>query len=147
MSEDGPKRSQIAIPGKVIEELDHQLEMWRAHLPPSLQFTTIPVSEAWALAANAEPRTIHERLHGNMQSRYYAAKAIIYRPFVYNVVTCTNVSELPLEERRGASVAIEAALLVPLRSGLLGDPLAVLPLPVNSCRRFSIKIGFHHVNT
>ena len=124
-----PEGHESAIPHRVIQELDHQLEMWRAHLPPSLQFANVTVSDAWALAVNAEPRTIHQRLRGNVQSRYYAAKAIIYRPFVYNIVNCDEIRELSPDE--GASIAIEAALLVPLQSGLLCDRLALLPLPIN----------------
>jgi hypothetical protein len=124
------------IPRKVIQELDRQLELWRAHLPLSLQFTNLTVSDAWASGDNASPRNTQQRLHANMQSRYYAAKAILYRPFVYNFLNCDSARQFTSEELKGACIALEAALLVPLQGGLLWGRYPLLPLPINPCRRY-----------
>lgn len=129
----------------VISELDRQLEEWRACLPSPLQFrpfSTTPTND------HLEPRPFrntHERLKGNLMARYFAAKFIIHRSFVYRALHRDPSSPLTEGEKLGARVSINAAILSVRHSGLLHEPMALLLHPMNSCRSFyalALQIAF-----
>lgn len=119
----------------LINELNYQLEEWRTHLPPGLQFAPYSIS---APLPNLEPyqiRPTDERLRGHLMTRYFAAKSIIHRPFIYRALHCDNVDHLSDEDRLGAQVAVSTANLSMYYSGMLHEPLALLLHPINSWRR------------
>lgn len=117
----------------VISELDRQLEEWRACLPSSIQFPSFSWDQ---VNDDFEPRPFrdtHERLKGNLMARYFAAKGIIHRSFVYRALHRPSLTET---EKVGARVSINAAILSVSHSGLLHEPMALLLHPINSCRRY-----------
>jgi hypothetical protein len=72
---------------------------------------------------------------GSLQSRYFAAKSIINRPFVYALLGPSGLPLLPEDEEK-AKTALEAQLLIAVKSGLLSERVVSLPHPINPCRRF-----------
>ncbi|CAH0028949.1 unnamed protein product [Clonostachys rhizophaga] len=72
---------------RIIEELDRQLEEWRNCLPAGLNFSSYsPSQEPPPLTEPHEPRSIDDRLRGHLLARYYVAKSILHRPFLYRVL-------------------------------------------------------------
>src|SRR5689334_18606235 len=122
-----------AISPHVIQELDRQLEEWRSCLPPSIQFTTPANPLDLRMSRTYQPRPTHERLLGYLKGRYCAAKAIIYRPYVYEVLHCDHPASLSEHAKRGAHISLESALHLLPRVGLLHEPMALLLFPMNIC--------------
>jgi hypothetical protein len=121
----------------MISELDSQLESWRHHLPQTIQASFATDYETQAMTQR-RTRPVREKLIGTLKSRYFAAKAIIFRPFVYRVLHAADPERLPSEDATGAATALEAALQVPLCGGLLCDNLRLMPLLINPARRFAL---------
>ncbi|KAK9239410.1 hypothetical protein V1525DRAFT_35698 [Lipomyces kononenkoae] len=120
----------------VISELDRQLEEWRECLPSTLQFPSYSMSQ---LPDEMEPRQFRdtrERLKGNLMARYFAAKFIIHRSFVYRALHRGPTSPLSEEEKLGAQISTNCAILAVCYSGLLHEPMELLLHPINSCRSF-----------
>lgn len=120
----------------IIAELDHQLELWRLHLPVALSFPAISISQAQEISRATGPRTIREKLVGVLQARYCAAKTTMHRPFIYRCLHCDDIASLSDDDLGKAQLALFAALFIPLHSGLLSENLSLLPHPMNPCRRY-----------
>ncbi|CAH0043346.1 unnamed protein product, partial [Clonostachys solani] len=121
---------------RIIEELDRQLEEWRNCLPAGLNFSSYsPSQEPPPLTEPREPRSIDDRLRGHLLARYYVAKSILHRPFLYRVLHFEhNATLITDNDRLGATVAIHSAFLSTLHSGLFHEPLPLLLHPINSWR-------------
>lgn len=120
----------------VVEELDRQLEEWRSCLPTGLEFPA--VSFDLDNQSMVEPYTYRPpevRLRGYLIGRYYSAKSVIYRSFLYRALHCDEPDQLSERDKNGARIAVEAALLSAMNSGLLHEPMALLLHPINSWRR------------
>ncbi|KAH7140970.1 hypothetical protein EDB81DRAFT_843979 [Dactylonectria macrodidyma] len=130
----------------VISELDRQVEEWRACLPATLQFPSYPVSHQGNYNPEPyRPRDTHDRLKGNLMARYFAAKFIIHRPFVYRTLHHDPASPLSEPDKLGARVALDSAVLSVRHSGILHEPMALLLHPINSCRSFfafAVQVAF-----
>ncbi|KAI1033741.1 hypothetical protein LB503_011110 [Fusarium chuoi] len=119
----------LSVPPSVMLELDRQLEEWRTCLPQGLEF--LPYSEA-QLAET--PRSTDERLRGHLMARYFAAKSIIHRPYIYKTLHHGATASLTDADAAGARTAIGSALMSVVASGILHEPLVLLLHPINSCR-------------
>ncbi|KAM0335755.1 hypothetical protein ACHAQA_000805 [Verticillium albo-atrum] len=129
----------------MITELDRQLEEWRACLPASLNFASYAPSEERVPPEPHRPRTTEERLRGFLMARYFAAKSIIYRPYIYRVLHTCAPSHLSEEDRAGARTAVGAAFMNSVSSGLLHEPLPLLFHPINVWRSFfalGVQVAF-----
>ena len=69
-------------------------------------------------------------------ARYFAAKSIIYRPFIYQALNCESMASFPESSKYGARTALDTALLSTIHSGLLHETLTLLLHPINSWRRY-----------
>jgi hypothetical protein len=122
----------------IIQELDHQLESWRTHLPPSLLFPNIdelPLEYEHMLTPFK--RSVREKLLGFLKARYCAAKAIIFRAFVYKILHVDDANSITEEDKRGAEISLRAAIQGPLHAGVLWDSFATTQVPINPCRRYA----------
>ncbi|KAJ4211730.1 hypothetical protein NW759_012330 [Fusarium solani] len=119
----------------IIQELDRQLEEWRMCLPSGLEFSAYSGAQQTDDQDIAQIRPIHERLRGNLMARYFAAKSIIHRPFIYRALHCEHGSMLSEEDQIGAQTAIGSAFRCTLYSGIFHEPLPLLLHPINTCRR------------
>lgn len=119
----------------IIQELDRQLEAWRLCLPSSYEFSGNPAPLDHLINQSYPTRTMHERLSGYLEGRYYAAKSIIYRPFVYEALHSEDAISLPEHIKRGAHTSIEAAIQALFGIGVLHESLHLLPFPTNVCRQ------------
>lgn len=70
-------------------------------------------------------------------ARYYSAKSIIYRPFLYLTLHFDRIDLLSQEDKIGACTAVGCAFMSVVHSGILNEALPLLLYPINSCRRFA----------
>ncbi|KAG4291879.1 hypothetical protein FPRO06_13132 [Fusarium proliferatum] len=101
----------LSVSPSVMFELDRQLEEWRACLPQGLEF--LPYSEA-QLAEVPEfdqTRSTDERLRGHLMARYFAAKSIIHRPYIYKTLHHGATASLSDADTAGARTAVGSALM------------------------------------
>jgi hypothetical protein len=128
--------SIMATPPSIIYELDHQLETWRSHLPPRLIFASIDSLPTWQHSSMIEQqqRSTRDKLLGFIKARYCAAKAIIFRSFVYKILHAHD-GDIDEQDIRGAKICLEAALNGPLSAGILCDSFRSMQSPINPCRR------------
>lgn len=122
----------------MISELDRQLEEWRACLPPSLQFIVEDAAKD-DLSIGLQPRTTVERLRGYLIARYFIAKSIMYRPFVYRALH-SQPSSPPLSDtdRLACRTAVVSAVLTMKHGGPLNEPASLWLYPINAWRRYVI---------
>ncbi|KAM6507134.1 hypothetical protein FALCPG4_018519 [Fusarium falciforme] len=120
----------------LIHELDRQLEEWRNCLPDALKFPIDSTLTNEICAARKQPRSSSQKLVGHLAARYFAAKSVLYRPFLYHVLIEGLRQESSEEDRRGACTAVEAGLKCVVFSGVLTDPIPLLFHPINTCRRY-----------
>ncbi|CCT75820.1 uncharacterized protein FFUJ_11862 [Fusarium fujikuroi IMI 58289] len=126
----------LSVSPSVMFELDRQLEEWRTCLPQGLEF--LPYSEA-QLAEVPEfnqTRSTDERLRGHLMARYFAAKSIIHRPYIYKTLHHGATASLSDADTAGARTAVGSAVMSVVASGILHEPLVLLLHPINSCRRY-----------
>jgi hypothetical protein len=117
------------LPSYLIEELIHQLESWRAALPPQLQWND---SERFDLKAAREPNSYSQQSISNhlpaigsggagydmdmaaahLRTRFYHAQFLIYRPFVYKALHFPELTTA--DDRVKCSYAIITACVWPL---------------------------------
>ncbi|KAM0279982.1 hypothetical protein ACHAQH_004311 [Verticillium albo-atrum] len=129
----------------MITELDRQLEEWRGCLPPSLNFASYAPFEERVPPEPHRPRTTEERLRGFLMARYFAAKSIIYRPYIYRALYIDSPSQLSKDDKAGARTAVGAAFMNSVSSGLLYEPLPLLFHPINVWRSFfalGVQVAF-----
>lgn len=132
----------MSVSSSVIFELDRQLEEWRTCLPQGLEF--LSYSEA-QLAEDPQldqtHRSTDERLRGHLQARYFAAKSIIHRPYIYKTLHHDTTASISDADAAGARTAVGSALMSVVASGILQEPLVLLLHPINSCRRYDTTIA------
>jgi hypothetical protein len=122
----------------VIFELDRQLEEWRTCLPQGLEFPSYSEAQlAEVPELDQTHRSTDERLRGHLQARYFAAKSIIHRPYVYKTLHYDTTASLSDADAAGARTAVGSALMSVISSGILHEPLVLLLHPINSCRRYN----------
>ncbi|KAF4980214.1 hypothetical protein FZEAL_3725 [Fusarium zealandicum] len=112
----------------IILELDRQLEEWRTCLPPGLEFSSYSDSQQPEMSNVYQPRSTDERLRGHLMARYFAAKSIIHRPFVYKALHCDQDALLCEADERGAKTAVGSAFMSLIHSGILSEPLLTFRL-------------------
>ncbi|KAH6613161.1 hypothetical protein C7974DRAFT_322245, partial [Boeremia exigua] len=100
----------------IINELDRQLEEWRACLPHEIRF----------------PQHSSCRLRGFLITRYCTAKPTIYRLFIFRALHAPWPLLLSDSDKAGARTAVSAAFVHCLHSGLLHEPLHMLFHPINT---------------
>jgi hypothetical protein len=125
-------------PHSLISELDRQLEEWRSCLPPPIQFpqyAPFRMEEPLATVSGSSNISIIERLKSNLMARYFAAKSILNRPFLYQLLHDGESLQLPELEMTGAQIAIDSAFQSFLHNGLLHEDLSILVHPMNTWRR------------
>ncbi|KAH8890265.1 hypothetical protein GQ53DRAFT_807397 [Thozetella sp. PMI_491] len=132
-SPSGAGDTVLSPPQSLISELDRQLEEWRACLPPSLEFSPYVLFQSKEPTVPGPPST-NERLKGNLMARYFAAKSILHRPFLYRVLHNADFSRLSQRDMTGAQIAIDSAFQSFLHNRLLQDSLPVLVHPINAWR-------------
>jgi hypothetical protein len=120
----------------IIEELDHQLELWRQHLPTELAFPTLAQMNPWQHEDLTRRRAASpfERATGALRARYCAAKSIILRPFLYTLLNSPPHGSIPARDQENAQLCMLAALQAVLRQGILRDSIRAIPMPVNLIR-------------
>ncbi|KAL2812456.1 hypothetical protein BDW59DRAFT_167809 [Aspergillus cavernicola] len=121
----------------IIDELDHQLELWRQHLPAELSFPTLaqmnPTRREDMTRRTAVP---YERALGSLRTRYCSAKSIILRPFLYKLLNSPPQETIPPADQENARLCLLADLQAVRRQGVLGDSIRAIPMPVNLIRCF-----------
>ena len=82
-----------------VQELSHQLEQWREHLPPVFHFSL-------------DDRLAQNQHASHLRQRYLTCRAVIYRPYLNKLLLNHEVSS-PLNSYRAEKVAfcLEACLL------------------------------------
>ncbi|KAF7453281.1 C6 zinc finger domain containing protein [Pyrenophora tritici-repentis] len=118
-------------------EMHHQLEQWRANLPPSLQFSDQD-------DASDSPSPAHVIAKAMLRSRYLVAKLHIGRPFLYKALHApayTNEAEYD-EVRKG----LRGGMYWPTTMGLCTQMLSALPIKFGwCCQCFGQVLLFHAV--
>jgi hypothetical protein len=130
----------------IIEELDHQLELWRQHLPTELAFPTLAQMNPWQHEDLTRRRAASpfERATGALRARYCAAKSIILRPFLYTLLNSPPHESIPSRDQEKAQLCMLAVLQAVLRQGILRDSIRAIPMPVNLIRWwFSCRPSCH----
>lgn len=124
----------------IIHELDRQLEEWRMCLPPGFEFAAYSSETQEFDDQNLDQRRpVNERLRSNLMARYFAAKSIIHRPYIYRALYCGHGSILSEEDQNGARTAIGSALMCTLCSEIFHEPLPLVLHPINACRRYGCE--------
>lgn len=121
----------------ITAEMHHQLEQWRANLPPTLQF-------ADSESADDSPSPAHVIAKAMLRSRYLVAKFHIGRPFLYKALHApefTNEAEYR-EVREG----LRGGMFWPTTMGLCTQMLSALPIKFGwCCQCFGQVLLFHAV--
>jgi hypothetical protein len=92
----------------VIKELSRQLDNWRSLLPRVLQWNDHDRYEPSSTAADSPV----ELGSSHLKSRYYYARFMIFRPFVYKALHFpTQMSE---EDRHYTALCLQACMLWPI---------------------------------
>ena len=129
----------LAPSQSLIQELERQLEEWRSCLPQGLDFPCYYNIQEPPIPTLYNTRTTDERLRGQLMARYYSAKSILHRPFIYMALH-SDPDTLSEIAKTGARSAVGCAFMSVIHSGILNEPLPLLLHPINSCRRFVLII-------
>lgn len=117
-----PDAANETPPTKLISELWRQLQAWRQHLPPALNWNdddlrrdTEPATTptAWQHAVPDEPaefnlldsRTV---LNASLQTRYKYAQYLMWRPYIYKVLHFPNL--ITEEDIQGCKEAFKVSV-------------------------------------
>ena len=127
-----------SFPGAgITAEMHHQLEQWRANLPPSLQFVD---SES----ADDSPSPAHVIAKAMLRSRYLVAKFHIGRPFLYKALHALEVTNDA--EYREVREGLRGGMFWPTTMGLCTQMLSALPIKFGwCCQCFGQVLLFHAV--
>ncbi|KAL4797552.1 hypothetical protein BDV19DRAFT_387355 [Aspergillus venezuelensis] len=121
----------------VIKELDHQLELWRQHLPADLAFPTLDQMTPWQSDNHANLTTSpYDRALSTLKARYCAAKSIILRPFLYKALHPSPHETVSPTELEYSRLCLLAVLQAPLHQGILTNILRASQTPMNIFRHF-----------
>jgi hypothetical protein len=118
-------------------EMHHQLEQWRANLPPSLQFSDND-------NASDSPSPAHVIAKAMLRSRYLVAKFHIGRPFLYKALHApAYTSDAEYNEVREG---LRGGMYWPTIMGLCTQMLSALPIKFGwCCQCFGQVLLFHAV--
>lgn len=95
-------------PTHVISELARQIDEWRTQLPRLLQWLDASRYEI----SDARIDSPIELGNSQLRSRYYYARFMIYRPFVYKALHFPN--QMTEEDNHHAAACLEACLFWPI---------------------------------
>ncbi|KAK5057909.1 hypothetical protein LTR84_011910 [Exophiala bonariae] len=109
----------------VANELRHQLEQWRANLPPALQFNNH--QHTFSCPAEAVAMSL-------LQTRYRSAIYHVGRPFLYKALA--NPSSISDQELNFCSEALQNASDWPIATGSCQRMSSFSPLKYFVCRSF-----------
>ncbi|KAM0698008.1 hypothetical protein Q7P36_002862 [Cladosporium allicinum] len=116
-------------PTRVVGELIHQLDLWRAALPQKLQWndsdghnfeqveplSTTPLDCSFNPFQNLGPEKIDHNIEiavAQLRTRFYHARFLICRPFIYKALHLPQL--MTVDDRVKCAFAIDAACLWPL---------------------------------
>ncbi|KAB2108378.1 hypothetical protein AG0111_0g3056 [Alternaria gaisen] len=118
-------------------EMHHQLEQWRANLPPPLQFLDND-------NASDSPSPAHVIAKAMLRSRYLVAKFHIGRPFLYKALHApAYTSDAEYDEVREG---LRGGMYWPTTMGLCTQMLSALPIKFGwCCQCFGQVLLFHAV--
>ena len=118
-------------------EMHHQLEQWRANLPPSIQFLDND-------NASDSPSPAHVIAKAMLRSRYLVAKFHIGRPFLYKALHApAYTSDAEYDEVREG---LRGGMYWPTTMGLCTQMLSALPIKFGwCCQCFGQVLLFHAV--
>ncbi|KAF5723948.1 oleate-activated transcription factor 1 [Fusarium mundagurra] len=102
----------LSVTPSVMFELDRQLEEWRTCLPQGLEFLAYSEAQlAEVPELDQTHRSTNERLRGHLMARYFAAKSIIHRPYIYKTLHHGATASLSDADAAGARTAVGSALM------------------------------------
>lgn len=118
-------------------EMHHQLEQWRANLPPSLQFSDDE-------RETSSPSPAHVIAKAMLRSRYLVAKFHIGRPFLYKALHAAGyTTDAEYNEVREG---LRGGMFWPTTMGLCTQMLSALPIKFGwCCQCFGQILLFHAV--
>lgn len=108
----------------VTTEMHHQLEQWRANLPPSLQFSDDESDNDSASPAHVIAKAM-------LRSRYLVAKFHIGRPFLYKALHAPGVTTDA--EYNEVKEGLRGGMYWPTTMGLCTQMLSALPIKFGWC--------------
>jgi hypothetical protein len=120
----------------LIEELNSQLEQWQQYIPEAISLYITSSSDN----ASHHLRTTHKypnNMLDQLRGRYWAAKSVIYRPFIYKALH-SHPDSLTPEDYAGVKHCLEAALNIPLAMGILSETPRLIAAPVGPIRRYVV---------
>ncbi|KAI4960286.1 hypothetical protein J4E86_001908 [Alternaria arbusti] len=118
-------------------EMHHQLEQWRANLPPSLQFSDTD-------NASDSPSPAHVIAKAMLRSRYLVAKFHIGRPFLYKALHAPAYTSDA--EYNKVREGLRGGMYWPTTMGLCTQMLSALPIKFGwCCQCFGQVLLFHAV--
>lgn len=112
----------------VSHELALQLDNWFRHLPPSI---VVQMNSDDGRNRQMYPRN----LLGLLRGRYWAAKFVVYRPYVYKALS-SPPENLTAEDFLNVQQCLEAGLKVPQEVGLLTQVGRLIVSPFAPIRRY-----------
>lgn len=124
----GSAMNGSANPSTIVHhELALQLDNWFRHLPPSI---------AAQMSTNNERnwQRYPRNLLGLLRGRYWAAKFVVYRPYVYKALS-SPPETLTAEDFLNLQECLEAGLQVPQEVGLLTETARLIVSPFAPIRR------------
>lgn len=121
----------------ITAEMHHQLEQWRANLPPSLQFSDDE-------NADDSPSPAHVIAKAMLRSRYLVCTFHIGRPFLYKALHAPDyTTEAEYAEVRNG---LRGGMFWPTTMGLCTQMLSALPIKFGwVCQCFGQVLLFHAV--
>lgn len=109
-------------------------------LPPPIYFPPYELASAKrpATPGHQASGASSERLKNNLMARYFAAKSILYRRYLYCVLHTHDLSQLSQGDMTAARVGVDAAFQSFLYNGMIHEPLSIHVHPMNAWRRYSL---------
>lgn len=118
----------------VSDELALQLDNWFRHLPPSI---VVEMNSDEDRNRQMYPRN----MLGLLRGRYWAAKFVVYRPYVYKALS-SPPENLTAEDFLNVQQCLEAGLKVPQEIGLLTQAARLIVSPFAPIRRYACLAPF-----
>lgn len=134
----GPDLS--GIPTSLISELNSQLENWLQCIPTALSaslLSTLILSPTDPLFYQSYPNN----LLGQIKGRYWAARFVIHRPFVYKALH-SPVESLTEEDLKGVEECLIAGLNTPLQMGIMSEKPWLIASPFGPIRRCATSSNY-----
>ncbi len=125
----------ITHPSKtLILELNSQLEQWLQYIPEAISSYMTSCSDGTSQGLMGTP-TYPNNMLDQLRGRYWAAKSVIYRPFIYKALH-SNPENLTPDDYVNLKHCLEAAFNIPLAMGILSETPRLIAAPVGPIRRF-----------